>query len=360
MVLTLDLLFNNPGIIRAVIDRVQATKMDEIFWKRYLKFERSKARTFKTYIGTVSGVTPGSIIDRNANKPLRGRKALGTGIGEVADLGDRYQLDNDRLEILADLIANFNAANSKDEESAMNAIIDFIVDDMRQTMLAPHKRMDLVLGSLRSTGKAQVETKDNINGVSTLDIELPVNGLEPNKEDGNNFISYLQNVISSQKASVGVFDSMEMTRQTFVKNIINASEFKDSYKRLFGSAELAAKGGMLTEGMVNEVFTSFGLPSVKVIEDYVQIDENRIENAFAENRISLLPKGELGKMRHYTPYEMRDKVPGKTYTTLEGDMFISSVRTDEGRFLEYGAAWIPDLRAPNKLTIINLDTVNGN
>ena len=360
MVLTLDLLFNNPGIIRAVIDRVQATKMDEIFWKRYLKFERSKARTFKTYIGTVSGVTPGSIIDRNANKPLRGRKALGTGVGEVADLGDRYQLDSDRLEVLADLIANFNSIEPVGRESAMNAIVDFIVDDMRQVMLAPHKRMDLVLGALRSTGKAQVETKDNINGVSTLDIELPVNELKPTKEDGNNFISYLQKVISSQKASVGVFESMEMTRQTFVKNIINASEFKDSYKRLFGSAELAAKGGMLTEGMVNEVFTSFGLPSVKVIEDYVQIDEDRIENAFAENRIALLPKGELGKMRHYTPYEMRDRIPGKNYTILEGDMFISSVRTDEGRFLEYGAAWIPDLKAPNKISIINLDVVNEN
>ena len=360
MVLTLDLLFSNPAIIKAVIDRVLATKMDEIYWKRYLKFERTKARTFKTYIGTVSGVTPGSIIDHNSNKPLRGRKALGTGVGEVADLGDRYQLDNDRLEVLADLIANFNATQPTGRESAMNTIIDFIVDDMRQAMLAPHKRMDLVLGNLRSTGKAQVETKENKNGVSTLDIELPVNELEPTKEDGANFISYLQDTVSALRASVGAFESMEMTRKTFVKNIVNASEFKDAYKRLFGSAEFAAKGGMLTEGMVNEVFTTFGLPNVKVIEDYVQVDEDKMVNAFAENRISLLPKGELGKMRHYTPYEMRDKVPGKNYTTLEGDMFISSVRTDEGRFLEYGAAWIPDLTAPNKISIINLDTVNGN
>ena len=100
MKLTLDILFNDPNVFKAVIDRTIATQQDVIFWQRYLDFEETKSRVFKTYLGTVTGVTAGSIIDRNSNKPLRERKSLGSGYGEVAYLGDRYQMDNDRLDTL--------------------------------------------------------------------------------------------------------------------------------------------------------------------------------------------------------------------------------------------------------------------
>lgn len=100
MKLTLEVLFNDPNVVKAVIDRSVATQQDEIFWKRYLDFEETKSRVFKTYLGTVTGVTAGSVIDRNSNKPLRERKSLGSGYGEVAYLGDRYQMDNDRLDMI--------------------------------------------------------------------------------------------------------------------------------------------------------------------------------------------------------------------------------------------------------------------
>ena len=128
MKLTLEVLFNDPNVVKAVIDRSVATQQDEIFWKRYLDFEETKSRVFKTYLGTVTGVTAGSVIDRNSNKPLRERKSLGSGYGEVAYLGDRYQMDNDRLDMIKSLIDKFNSARSADQASAMNAIIDYIVD----------------------------------------------------------------------------------------------------------------------------------------------------------------------------------------------------------------------------------------
>lgn len=60
MILTLEKLFNSPLIIKAVIDRVMQTTLDTIVWKRYLDFEETKSRLFKTYLGTVTGVVMGS------------------------------------------------------------------------------------------------------------------------------------------------------------------------------------------------------------------------------------------------------------------------------------------------------------
>ena len=104
MYLTIQTLLNDPGVVKAVIDRVQALRLDQIFWKKHLDFEETKSRVFKTYLGTVTGVVAGSVIDRNSNKPLRERKSLGSGYGEVAYMGDRYQINGPHWTILSTIL----------------------------------------------------------------------------------------------------------------------------------------------------------------------------------------------------------------------------------------------------------------
>lgn len=356
MVLTLELLFNDASVIKAVIDRVMQTRLDTIYWKRYLDFEQTISRTFKTYLGTVTGVTAGSVIDRNSNKPIRQRRSLGSGIGEVAYLGDKYQIDNDRLDTLRSLIDKYNQAKTGEQVSALNNIINYIVDDLRQVLLAPHKRMDLVVGSLRSTGKAEVKLADNKEGIELIDIELPFVFKTPLVGDKANFITYLKKEIEALKASVGLFSIIEMSRSTFNNYIVGSGEFGTNYKMLFGGAELAASGGLITDAMVNQVFTGIGLPPIRIVEEFVAMSDGSVKQIFADKRVTLLQADKIGKMMWHEPYEATDPVPGKTYTRSEGGMYISQSRTDEGRFMEYGAEWIPNISAPNK--IVNFDLVN--
>lgn len=356
MQLTLDKLFNDANIVKAIIDRVMQTKLDTIYWKRYLDFEQTMSRTFKTYLGTVTGVTAGSIIDRNSNKPLRERRSIGQGYGEVAYLGDRYQMDNDRLDQLKSLIDKYNQAKTADQIAAMNAIIDYITDDLRQVLLAPHKRMDLVVGSLRSTGKAEVKLADNPQGIELLDIELPVKYYTPLVGEQDKFITYLKTLIESLRATIGAFSVIEMSRSTFNKYIIGAAEFGTNYKMIFGGAQLASAGGLMTDAMANQLFTGIGLPPVRIVEEYVATTDGGSVSTFADKRVTLLQSDKIGKMMWHEPYEASDPIPGKVYTRSEGGMYISQVRTEEGRFMEYGAEWIPNIAAPHK--IVNLDLVN--
>ena len=359
MFLTFETLFNDPNVVKAVIDRVQAQKLDTIFWKKHLDFEETKSRVFKTYLGTVTGVTAGSVIDRNSNKPLRERKSLGSGYGEVAYLGDRYQMDNDRLDMLQELINKFNAAKTTDQVSAMNDIIAYITDDMRQVLLAPHKRMDLVVGDLRSNGKASVKVDDNPQGIEMLDMTLPVNRITPEVADKANFVQYLMNLIVSLKTRFGNFTSMEMSRSTFIKNIVGSADFGDFYKQSFSQKEVQIAAGLMSSEMASTIFQGLGLPSIVINEDMVELADGSYKQVFQDNRISLFTAPKQGKMRWHTPYEITDPIPGKTYTRSEGGMYISNVRTEEGRFMEYGCEWIPEITAPNKMTIIDLDTMNA-
>ena len=359
MYLTIQTLLNDPGVVKAIIDRVQALRLDQIFWKKHLDFEETKSRVFKTYLGTVTGVVAVSVIARNSNKPLRERKSLGSGYGEVAYMGDRYQMDNDRLDMLQELINKFNQAKTPDQRAALDDIINYIVDDMRQVLLAPHKRMDIVDGDLRSDGKASVKVDDNPQGIELLEMELPVHRITPQVADKLNFVRYLMEKTVELRTKFGMFVSMEMSRKTFINSIIGSKDFGEFYKQSFDSKEVQLSAGLMSSEMATTIFRGLGLPPIVINEDLVELSDGTFKQVFKDNRISLFTTPKQGKMRWHTPYEITDPVPGKTYTRSEGGMYISNIRTDEGRFMEYGAEWIPEFTSPNKIVILDLDTMNA-
>ncbi len=362
MMLTIETLFNDANIISAIIRRVTQTRKDTIYWMQYLDFRRTTTRVFKDYVGSVTGVMAGSINSRYGEKPIRERRNIGSGYGEIAYLGDRYQMSIDRLSDLQDLIDKYNVAKTTDQASALNEIINFIYDDFRQVMLAAHKRMDLVIGSLIMTGSANVKNKDDradANTPDVLEIELPFKFVTPAADVKAKFITYLQEQVNALKADYGTFSKMIMTRATFIKNIVGSSEFGDKYKQVLGSNQMYLSTGLLNSALASEVFTGIGLPAIEIKEDYVKDQTGKNQAVYADGRITLLPQDKIGYMRFHTPYEATDPVPNRTYTQADGNMLISQVRDSNGRYLEYTAEWIPQISNPTEIVNFDLSTLNA-
>lgn len=359
MNLTIQTLFSDPMIVNAVIDRVLQTRQDRIYWQQYGSFLETKTRVFKTYLGTVTGVMAGSIIGKNDQKPIRERRSLGSGYTEIAYLGDRYQMDIERLSQLQDILDKFNAANTADQRTILNEIIDFIYDDYRQILLAPHKRMDIVTGELLMTGKAKVHLADNKENIELLDIDLPFKFLKPEVVVRTTFISYLKEQIEALKAKYGVFSKMIMSRGTFNKNIVGSKEFGETFKMILGSNQFYVSGGLITSQMASSVFSGIGLPTIEIKEDYVENQNGENVQIYADDRITLLQSDNVMRMRHHRPYVMTDPVPGRNYSQSEGQMSICNYRDEEGRYMEYTAEWIPEFIAPNKIVNIDLSTMNA-
>lgn len=364
MTLTIQSLFNEPAIVGAVINRVLQTRKDTIYWKQYLDFRRTTTRVFKDYIGSVRGVTAGSINSQFGEKPIRERANMGSGVGEIAYLGDRYQMPVDRLSELQDLIDKFNAANAAGQVSALNDIVTFIYDDYRQTMLAAHKRMDLVVGSLLMTGKAVVRNKDKAqseqNATEFLNIELPMNAIELQDSDvidgtKKKMVTYLMNKLNELAPDFGKYAKMIMSRGTFVKHIIGSSEFGEMFKMQLGSNQMYLSTGLVTSALASDLFTGIGLPAIEIKDDYVKEQNGKNVQVYADGHITLLPQDKVGYMRYHTPYESTDPVPGMNYTpTGEGDMLVAANRDHNGRYLEYTAEWIPQIADPTLITTLDL------
>lgn len=368
MLLTIQTLFNDPFIVQATIDRVLQQGLDRIYWQQYLTFRRTTTRVFKDYLGTVTGVVAGSINSRYGEKPIRERRNIGSGYGEIAYLGDKYQMDVERLSELQDLIDKFNEANTADQQNVLNDIIQYITDDYRQIILAPHKRMDIVVGSLLMTGKATVYNKDdNHSGIALLDIDLPFEFVTPTKDDivvdsKTMFISWLQQETLKLAPKFGRFNKMIMSRGTFTKWIQKSSEFGDTFKMVLTNTQYHLATNLMTSEMASNVFTGIGLPSVEIKEDYVEEQDGTNKQIYADDRITFLRQDNVGYMRHHTPYEATDPIPGRTYNPVgedNGQMLITNYRDENGRYMEYTAEWIPQISAPNKIVNINLEGLNA-
>ena len=359
--LTIHSLFNDPEVVSAVINRVLQTRKDAIYWTQYLDFRRTVTRVFKDYIGTVTGVMAGSINSQFGEKPIRERRNIGSGYGEIAYLGDRYQISIDRLSDLQDLIDKYNAAKTADQVSAMRDIIDFIYDDYRQVLLAAHKRMDIVVGSLLMTGEAKVYNKDGApqDAPQLLNIELPLKFIKPQAGDRTNFITYLQQQINALAPDYGIFPKMIMSRGTFVKNIIGSAEFGEQFKMQLSGNEMYLSTGLITSQLASQVFTGIGLPAIEIKEDYVKDQTGKNVQIYADDRITLLPQDKIGWMRWHTPYEATDPTPGRNYSEADGGMLISGYKDNNGRYLEYTAEWIPQISNPNMIVNFDLSEMNA-
>ena len=358
MIYTIESLMAEPMIIAAIIDRLKVTltDADKIDWMDYLNPKKANPDgTFKTYIGNTTAVTVGSFIDKYSKKPLRPRKSMRKGVGEVGALGEEFQMDNARLEELQVLIDTYN---EKNEVSVINDITNFLVEDFRECYLAPHKRIDLMLSDLKFTGEAGVNSNADQKGVKIDKITIPLHKLTPAAGYKTTFISYLADQVEALRAEGVDAAVMEMSRATFVKHIVNCAEFQSKFVSKFGSFEFTS--GPATPTMVNDLFQALELPlTIKLKAEYIKLQNGVTSNIVPADKIAVLPADKLGNLRWKNPYEITDKVPGKTYTQQENGLYIATRRSDEGRTTEYGCEWMVDIDKPNRMALIDCSAFNG-
>lgn len=358
MVYTLDSILSNPAFITAVINRAIVTlnNADSIDWQEYLTPEITNPDgTFKTFMGVTSAVTVGSFIDKNSGKRVRKRQSMVKGYGEVAPLGESYQMDNDRLDRLQILVETLNRLGN---QQAMNDIVNFLTDDFRQCVLAPHKRIDLMLNELKFNGQSTSQSQVADDAVNVQTITLPYtegkNKFTPTAGAKDKFLSYIDSLIPILRSNGSDATIMEMNRATFRKFIVGCKEFSTTFKSKFGAYEINS-GNLTGVEIFNRLFSDLSIPlTVRLKDVYLRGANGQMINAVPDNKIALLPNETIGYLRWRTPYEVSDPIPSKTYTQQENGLFIATERNKEGRFIEYGAEWIPDVNKANRMGLLDL------
>ena len=348
MVFTLETLFQEPRIVNAIIDRTMQKYQDKINWKRYLDPHESLSPTFQTYFGVTAQTVVGSMIDPHARKPLRQRRGVRKGVGSIGTFGDAYQISEDRLDLLLELINKFNATQS---QSALNEIIEFITDDYRDALLAPMHAIDKMLGEARSLGFFNVQ----LLGTDAEQVVLPVQKVTASKEAVGSCISFYRNLLESQSDIGNEFAVCQMTSKTFYDKVVNSSEFKNTFTMKFGSFEVGPTN-LISVAKVNEMLVGAGIDvPIEIVKERVTLADGKTYKAFADNAMCLLPEGKLGKVEFYKSSKWAQNVPGHTRSQAEGGMILlDSYVTSEGNFMEYQMNAALNLAMPHKMCVVDL------
>lgn len=349
MNITIDGLLGEPKYISAVLERSLANQRDEIIIGRYLGFDSTTSRVFNSIYGTTTAVRMGSVIDKNAGKTLRGRRSVGKATLEVIDLGDRFQMDNDRLERLQSLVNGLNKGSVSSD-----VVTNFLVEDFNEVSIAPYKRMEKITFDLIYNGKASVTIEDNPQGVQVVDMDLPIYTEKAKANDKDHLIEFLVSIVN--KYSYLKFATMEMNQATFLKFFAKNPELLGKYKVTQGDTSVEITGTVPLRA-VNAMLEALSLPTIRVVDNMVTDLNGKDYSLCPDNKIVFLPAGKIGNIRHKAPYELSDRVAGKTYTVLAGEHMVTSERTNEGRFIEYECHWVPEIIVPKRIVSVDLTAI---
>lgn len=355
---------NQPTNFGALIEEYAKRSTEIVEWEKELEAEYSATGAFEEFVAEYAATQAGSFIAKNADKPLRELPDVGKILGSVARLGDRWQLDNDRLDKLLmlegryrDRARNLSADQRKVE---YNKLLKFAFGLFERATFAPHKRLDWAFYSAYSTGVYDVTTSNNPDGITfQLDLGIPTTKLRATDTvltdlENSNPVVALQYQVNKMRAKGKVVTRMDMNFNTAAL-IMGSKAIRTAFSVDIPKGKVSPTG-IVSEGMINEYFKAIGLPPIKVVDVFVTLPgkSGTTVNAFQDNRIVLRTNASVGKLVVKDALESKDPHPNKAYTSFK-DNLISSYRTEQGRFVEYEMNALPVFTGKNDMLIIKVD-----
>lgn len=355
---------SEPKHFDAFIQEYMKTTTHVIEWEKELETDYSASGAFEEFVGEYAAAQAGSFIAKNADKPLREMPDLGKITGSIARLGDRWQLDNDRLDKLIQLEGRYRnrAGNFSNEQKAVewNKVLKFAFGMYEPAAIAPHKRLDLTFFNGYSDGKYEVTVANNPDGITfELDLKIPTHKLRSTDVVFSDIansdpVDALQYRVKQLRAKGKIVTRLDMNFHT-AGLIMASAKIKAAFSVDIPKGRVSPSG-IVSDTMLNEYFKVIGLPPIRIVDIFVTLPGKDTEavNAFKDNRIVFRTAAPVGKMMIKDALESKDPHPNKVYSIFKENL-ISSYRREEGRFVEYEMNALPVFSGKNDMAILRVD-----
>lgn len=337
-------------------------------WKQEIpesEVEFSENGDFSTYTAEYGRAIMASLIEKNAMKPLRNMPTLGKIQGSIGRMGNMWQMDEDRLRKLRQMEGRFRDQsarwNAQKRETEWLRMVTFLFNPYEIAAIGPHKRLDFQYFELLSNGTLTVDLDNNPDGITIdpIDIGLKKYGVSVVWNMANlatmDPIGDLRRARDEAEVNGKKVIKFRMTPKTF--RIMAASkQFNESVKLTIGNMEVTP-AGLLGLDRVNQYLVGLGLPPIQEETKMIAIDEETSVNAFKDDRVVLQMAPVVAKMIVSEPLEAVDPHPNKVYSQFENN-WISTYRTEQGRFIENDMWATPIMTGAVNVQIIETDRAN--
>ncbi len=333
-------------------------------WEKEMDTDYSESKSFNEVIASYTAAYAASVIEKNAEKPLQNMPNLGELSGTIARYGDRFQLDNDRLDRVLFLEGRYRGRAGNLTEVQKTAeyakVVKFLFDPYEKAAVAPHKRIDQLYYQGLSNGAFTVSLANNPNGIQfTVDLgvtqyQIANGGVIWSTTGTSNPVKDVQTVLNVMRGKGKRVTSLEMTPTTFQK-LAASNSIKNLFTSKIPSGEVAPSG-VVTLDMLNQYFTVIGLPTIVLKEIFIAKPDGTVENVFKDDRIVFRTGAQVAKLLIADSVEGKLPLPNRVYTTYK-DNLISQWRSEQGQFIEYEMWALPVFTGRDDFAILKVDEV---
>lgn len=289
---------------------------------------------YSSVLGSAVITAAASVVDRNAETPLRSREALAKITGEIPAIKEILPMNENQYR---HYIALANMPNVKDEQKKQQAL-KLIWDDVKKVTEAVHNRLDMLVLQAISTGTIDINIDNNPDGVvfPNIDLLMPSNN---KKQVGTQWsetnatpLQDIMKVVNEGQISGYGFAKILIDSQKFAQMMRN-QEVKDTLGAFFGLTKTATNSqtAPLTLDRINQYMQESNLPIFEIVNKRIAVEKNGkaiAVNPFEAKTLSFIPDGKLGVIKNALAVEELNPVENITYAN-SGRILISKWKQNE-------------------------------
>ena len=328
----------DPKSFQTYIDENMKTSTYKALWKNEIKqVDYCAAKVYQANLAEYTAAMVGSVIAKNAAKPVHHMPDFGQLTGSIGRMGDEWELDNEYLDQMHQLEGRYlDVAGRNYTQAQLNAQYDKLIKysfrPFERAVIAPHKRLDMLYYEGLYTGKQTVSRTNNAkaNVSYTFDLGIKQLTVSTNWGDENATpIADIKMLKDEAKKKGRKILKLRMSENTFYK-MCKAKEIKDTFKLNLGTVQLNPAVPMLTVDQINTYLRSVLLPVIQIDEDqFVTLADGSTVNLIVDDRVIAQCADNVAVMKISDPLELKDPIPNVSYSSHD-DNLVSYWRDNTG------------------------------
>ena len=354
----------DPKSFQTYIDENMKTSTYKALWKDEIKqVDYCAAKVYQANLAEYTAAMVGSVIAKNAEKPVHHMPDFGQLTGSIGRYGDEWELDNDYLDQMHQLEGRYrDVAGRNYTQAQLNAQYDKLIEysfrPFERAVIAPHKRLDMLYYEGLYNGTQTVSRSNNAKANVSYTFKLDIAQLSVGTnwgEEGATPIADIKKLKDEAKKKGRKILKLRMSENTFYK-MCKAKEIKDTFKLNLGTIQVNPAVPMLTTEQVNTYLRSILLPTIQIDEDqFVTLADGSTVNLIADDRVVAQCADTVAVMKISDPLELADPIPNVSYSSHD-DNLVGYWRDKTGYHINYDMWAQPVFNGLNDLFILKTTT----
>ena len=250
----------DPKSFQTYIDEYMKTSTYKAEWKNELKpVEYCAAKVYQANMATYAAAMVGSVVAKNAERPLHTMPDWGQLTGSIGRIADEWELDNDYLDQMHLLEGKYNDMSGRGgyTQSQLNAkydeLIKYSFKPFELAVIAPHKRIDMLYFEGLFKGTQTVSRTNNSKANVSYTFNLGVKQLSATTNWGEENATPIEDIkkLKDEARKKGrKILRLRMSENTFFA-MCKAKEIKDTFRLNLGQIAINPTAPMISVDQMN-------------------------------------------------------------------------------------------------------------